>query len=190
VNNIFYLCGRKILSIMKRLVIQDKDGIREKIQVYFTGNEEAKFIHRLHGILLFAEKEEESCDSIGALFGNSPRTVSNWIKRINETGDIESLRSKKQPGRPPRLSEEQRQELKVILQESPDKHGITSNIWDGKSLSAFIEIRYGIIMRTRTCQRLFRQLGFTLRRARPVVARADEEKKAESKKTSRENRKQ
>jgi len=175
---------------MKRLVIQDKDGIKEKIQGYFSGNEEAKFIHRLHGILLFAEKDDENCDSIGALFGNSPRTVSNWIKRINETGDIESLRSKKQSGRPPRLSDEQRQELKAIIQDPPERHGIARNIWDGKSLSACIEKRYGIIMKTRTCQRLFHQLGFSLKRARPVVARANEEKKADSKKTSRENSEQ
>jgi len=174
---------------MKRLIIVDKTGLKSKIQSYFEGNEEAKFIHRLHGVLLFAEKEDESCDSIGALFGNSPRTVSNWIKRINATGDIESLRSKKQPGRPSRLSEDQKQELKQVIQESPERHGITSNIWDGKSLSAYIESRYSIVMKTRTCQRLFHQLGFKLKRARPVAARANEEKKAESKKTSRENNK-
>ena len=89
---------------MKRLVVKNSEGIKEKIQNYFVGNEESKFIHRLHGVLLFVEKEDESCDSIGVLFGNSPRTVSNWIKRVNETGDIESLRSKKQPGRPPRAN--------------------------------------------------------------------------------------
>jgi len=168
---------------MDRLVIKNKDGIKKAILGYFTGNEEARFIHRLHGVLLFSEKEDESCDSIGALFGNSPRTVSNWIKRINETGTIESLRSKKQPGRPPRLSEAQRQELKLILQELPEQHGMSINIWDGKSLSAYIEIKYGIVLKTRTCQRLFHQLGFTLKRVRPVVAKADEEKKVESKKT-------
>ena len=117
-------------------------------------------------------------------------SVSNWIKRINETGDIESLRSKKQPGRPPHLSEEQRQELKAIIQDPPERHGIARNIWDGRSLSACIEKRYGIIMKTRTCQRLFHQLGFSLKRARPVVARANEEKKAGAKKTSRENSEQ
>ena len=174
---------------MQRLVIQDKEGIKAKIQSYFDRNEEARFIHRLHGVLLFSAKEDESCDSIGALFGNSPRTVSNWIKRVNQTGDIESLRSKKQPGRPSRLSEEQRQELRVIIQYPPENHGINSNIWDGKSLSVFIEKQYGIVLKTRACQRLFHKLGFSLKRARPVVARADETKKAESKKTSRENSK-
>ena len=168
---------------MKRLEIKNREGIKEKIQSYFAGNEDAKFIHRLHGVLLFSEKEDESCDSIGALFGNSPRTVSNWIKRLNKTGDIESLRSKKQSGRPPRLSEEQRQELKAVIQDPPEKHGIAINIRDGKSLSVYIARQYGIVMKTRTCQRLFHQLGFSLKRARPAVARADEEKKAESKKT-------
>ena len=174
---------------MKRLVINNKEEIKAQIQGYFSCNEDAKFIHRLHGILLFAEKEDESCDSIGALFGNSARTVSNWIKRLNETGNIESLRSQKQPGRPPRLSEEQRLELKSVIQDPPENQGIAANIWDGKSLSFYIEKQYHIVMKTRTCQRLFRQLGFSLKRARPVAARADEEKKAESKKTSGENRK-
>ena len=167
---------------MQRLVIKNKEVVKKNIQSYFSGNEEARFIHRLHGVLLFLEKEDESCDSIGALFGNSPRTVSNWIKSLNSTGDIESLRSKKNPGRPPRLSDTQRQELKTVIQESPEKHGIAINIWDGKSLSAYIEMQYGIILKTRTCQRLFHQLGFSLKRARPVVSRADEEKKIESKK--------
>ena len=43
---------------MKRLVIKDRESINEKIQAYFSGNEEARFIHRLHGVLLFSEKED------------------------------------------------------------------------------------------------------------------------------------
>jgi transposase len=83
------------------------------------------------------------------------------------------------------LTEVQKQELKIVLQDFPEKHGITSNVWDGKSLSAYIERHYGVILKTRACQRLFHELGFSLKRAPPVVARAHEEKKAESKKTSR-----
>jgi transposase len=169
---------------MKRLVIEKKEGITFEIQRYFENNEEARFIHRLHGVLLFANKEDESCDSIGALFGNSPRTVSNWIRKVNETGDIESLRSKPQSGRPPRLNQIQKEELKEVLQKSPEKSGMPCNLWDGKSLSAYIEEHYGIGLKVRACQRLFHELGFSLKRPRPVVARANEEKKTEAKKTS------
>jgi transposase len=126
---------------------------------------------------LLAEKEDESCDSIGALFGNSPRTVSNWLKRLNKTGDIESLRRKKQSGRPSRLTDEQKHDLKTVLHDLPEKHGITSNVWDGKSLSAYIERHYGVILQTRACQRLFHELGFSLKRVRPMVARAPMKKR-------------
>jgi len=45
----YKLCGKKG---MKRLIIEDSDGIKEKIQHYFNDNEESKFIHTLHDILL------------------------------------------------------------------------------------------------------------------------------------------
>jgi hypothetical protein len=35
----------------------------------------------------------------------------------------------------------------------------------------------------RQCQRLFRQFGFRLRKPRPVIAKADQDKPAEYKKT-------
>ena len=167
---------------MKRLEVTNKERITSEIQSYFERNEESKFIHRLHGVLLFINKEDESCDSIGALFGNSPRSVSNWIKNINKTGDIESLRSKPQSGRPSRLNSQQKEELKEVLQKNPEDSGMPCNLWDGKSLSSYIKTRYGIDLKVRSCQRLFHTLGFKLKRPRPVVARADEEKKAESKK--------
>jgi len=163
---------------MKRLLIGEQESIKAQIQSYFTGNDEAKFIHRLHAILLFTEKGTESCDSVGDLLGHSPRTISNWIKRINESGDIESLRSKKQSGRPSRLSEAQRRELRLITAESPEKHGIAGNKWDGKSLSAFIGLQYGITMRPRTCQRLFLQLGIRSKRAYRALSGPGKEKKA------------
>ena len=170
---------------MKRLEIKNQEIINANIQAYFEHNDEAKFIHRLHGILLFINKPTESCDSIGALFDNSPRSVSNWIKKLNETGDIESLRSQKQPGRSDRLSDIQKSELKTVISESPEKHGITTNIWDGKSLSAYILEHYGIVLKTRSCQRLFHKLGFSLKRARPIVARGNPKEKEYQKKNSK-----
>lgn len=172
---------------MTRLKIDHQDQIRRDIQSYFEKNTESRFIHRLHGILLFINKEDESCDSIGSLFGNSPRTVSNWIKKLNSTGDLESLRDEKRPGRTPRLNTIQKAELKEVLQKNPEESEMACNLWDGKTLSAYIEMRYNIILKVRACQNLFHELGFSLKRARPVVSKSDEGKKAESKKTSREN---
>ena len=124
---------------MQRLTIQRKENIQALIQDYFCKNEEAQFIHKLHGVLLLLKDEKSTCDSIGLLFRNSPRTVSNWIKKINQEGTLEALRTKVRSGRTPKLNANQFAEIKIVLQKPLEECGISSNIWDGKSLSFCIE---------------------------------------------------
>ena len=62
--------------------------------------------------------------------------------------------------------------------------GLKTNLWDGKTLSVFIQERYEVPVGVRQCQRLFRRLGFRLRKPRPVIARADPERQEEYKKNS------
>jgi len=143
---------------MKRLVLENRTVIIDQIRSYLEKNSESKFIHRLHVLLLFADTENESCDSLGALFGTSPRSISNWIKKVNKAGDIESLRSKPQSGRPSRLTQKQKDEIRDVLKQLPEKYGIDGKQWNGKNLSLFISQRYGIMLKIRSCQRLFHKL--------------------------------
>jgi len=144
---------------MKRLVLDNKTDVINQIRSYLEMNSEAKFIHRLQVILLFANTENGSCDAVSSIFGNSPRSVSNWIKKINRTGKIESLRSKPQPGMPSRLTQAQKAEIKAALPETPEKWGISGRKWNGKNLSIYIKQRFDITLEVRACQRLLRELG-------------------------------
>ena len=170
---------------MQKLAIVQKENIENLILDYFKKNDEAKFIHRLHGILLFLKDEKSTCDSVGLMFGNSPRTISNWVKKVNESSTLEVLRTQNKTGRKPRLNEVQLAEIKLALQKNPEQSGVTANIWDGKSLSFYIDKKYGIILGVRRCQKLFHELGFSLKRARPIVSKGDLVKKEAFKKTSR-----
>jgi len=143
---------------MKRLVLENTDCIINQIRLYFENNSEAKFIHRLQIILLFASKDDESCDSLGALFGNSPRSISGWIKKVNQTGSIDSLRSKPGSGRPSRLTDIQKDDIKMVLQELPERFGIPDKKWNGRNLSSYINEHYGIRLKVRSCQRLIHEL--------------------------------
>ena len=170
---------------MQKLAIVQKENIENLILDYFKKNDEAKFIHRLHGILLFLKDEKSTCDSVGLMFGNSPRTISNWVKKVNESSTLEVLRTQNKTGRKPRLNDVQLAEIKLALQKNPEQSGVTANIWDGKSLSYYIDKKYGIILGVRRCQKLFHELGFSLKRARPIVSKGDLVKKEAFKKTSR-----
>jgi transposase len=174
---------------MRVLELQSAESLKVHIQSYFNKNEEARFIHRLHGILMKIDKKEAACEVIANLFGHSPRTISNWINKVNEAQNIEVLRDVKKPGRSPKLNTEELKILKEVLQKEPENSGIAANIWDGKSLSFYIEKEFHITLGVRQCQRLFKKLGFSLKRARPVVAKGDPIKKEAFKKTSREKTK-
>jgi transposase len=169
---------------MQKLDLKSPEEIKIKIQEYFKKNDEAKYTHRLHAILLKIDNNNNACEAIAKLFGNSPRTISNWINKVNETGDIEVLREKLKPGRDTKLNADQLVLIKAAIQKAPELSGVSANIWDGKSLSFYIEKEFGVILGVRQCQRLFPKLGFSLKRARPMVAKGDSVKKEASKKTS------
>ena len=143
---------------MKRLVLKNRNEIINQIRIYLEKNSEAKFIHRLQVILMYADSGEKSCDRIGALFGNSPRSISNWVKRVNQTDNIDSLRSKQPSGRPSRLTSSQKEEIKKVLQTLPVKRGMQGKQWNGKNLSSYIGQHYGIALNVRSCQRLILKL--------------------------------
>jgi transposase len=86
------------------------------------------------------------------------------------------------PGRPKRLTEEQLAQLATALRKSPKDFGFSSNLWDGKTLAAFIAKQWQIDLGVRQCERLFRQFGVRRRKPRPLIAGADPVQKEELKK--------
>lgn len=146
-------------------------------------NKDARYDHKLHAILLVAQGF--TCPEVSRLMGDSVRTIQTWVNRFEKKG-FSGLMEKKRPGRPPRLTEEQMEEIKVALTRSPRDYGIEANIWDGKTLSWFILEEFDVILEVRQCQRLFRKLGFTYRKPRPMIAGTDEETKNAFKKTDQD----
>src|SRR5215471_2100859 len=156
---------------MKPLTINDPDiilGLQDEIR----RSDESRYDHRLHGLLLVAQGM--TCPEVARLLGDSPRSVQYWLRRFPEDG-LAGLNEKERSGRPSSLTEKQLVALGKVLREAPVMHGLSGNLWDGKTLSAFIEKRFRISLGVRQCQRLFRQLGFRLRKPRPAIAHADAE---------------
>jgi transposase len=165
---------------MRPLTINDPDiilGLQDEIR----RSEESRYDHRLHGVLLVAQGM--TCPEVARLLGDAPRSVQYWLKRFEEDG-LAGLSEKERSGRPRALSEKQLAVVDKVLRQAPVAHGLSGNLWDGKTLSAFIEKRFRISLGVRQCQRLFRQLGFRLRKPRPAIAQADAELQKRHKKNS------
>jgi transposase len=155
---------------MKPLTIADSSTIILGLQDEIRRSEESRYDHRLHGVLLVAQGM--TCPEVAHLLGDAPRSVEYWVGRFERDG-LPGLLEGERPGRPRRLTEKQWKGVDEVLRYPPRKIGLSGNIWDGKTLSTWIEQRYGIAIGVRQCQRIFRQLGFRLRKPRPALAHAD-----------------
>ena len=166
--------------IMRKLVIANTTKIRRMIQQEISRSEDSRYDHRLHGILMV--DQGMSCAEVARWFGESVTTVERWVHRFNASG-LDGLREGEHPGRPTRLSEEQWAALEVDLRTSPRELGYNQNLWDGKLLAHHLAQTHHVELGVRQSQRIFRKLGFRLRKPRPVIAQGDPELQAAYKKT-------
>ncbi len=166
---------------MRRLQIEDAEVMRLAIQQEINRNDESRYDHRLHGLLLVAAGQ--SCRQVGLLFGENPTTVQRWVSRLDESG-LEGLREGERAGRPRLLQPPQWRKLQGELRRSPRTLGHEANFWGGPLLAEHLRRHYGIDLGVRQCQRVFRQMGFRLRKPRPQVAQSDALKVAAVKKTA------
>lgn len=139
-----------------------------------------KFVHRVSMVNLmlsgFPAKE------LAKYCGESERTLQSWLKKVDEQG-WETLISKKQTGRPSRLSNQQVEEIRIAVQANPEQSGY--NVWDGPTLSDYIKSQYGIEYGVRASQYLLHRMGFSLIRPQvyPSLEQPDDEAREAFKKT-------
>jgi transposase len=168
------------LAGVKALTIPDKEEMILALQDEIRRSEQARYDHRLHGVLLVAEGL--TCPEVANLLGDAPRTVEYWVHRFDAHG-FAGLADGEKAGRPRRLSDAHMEAVESALRQPPAAAGLAGGLWDGKTLSAFLGQRFGVKLKVRQCQRLFRQLGFRLRKPRPLMAHADAQAQSAYKKT-------
>jgi transposase len=107
-------------------------GLQQEIQ----RSEESRYDHRLHGVLLVAQGM--TCPEVARLLGDAPRSVEYWVHRFDQRG-LAGLTEGERPGRPSRLDDKHVKEINRVLRGKPSDAGMRVNLWDGKTLSAWID---------------------------------------------------
>jgi len=166
---------------MRKLKVTDVEIMRLAVQQEIARSEESRYDHRLHGILLVSNGI--SCYQVAEWLGQNPVTIQRWVNRFEADG-FAGLQEGERSGRPRRLNETQWEAVDRDLRRSPRELGYAQNLWDGKLLAHHLEEAYEVDVGVRQCQRMFRQLGFRLRKPRPVIAKADPAAQTAYKKTT------
>lgn len=148
----------------------DKQALIEEGKQIVSSNDDAKYLRKVTIVNLMLNGA--SASSLSPSCGETSRTLSSWMKAVDEKG-FEALRPRKQPGRPFRLTPSQKEEIKVALLSPSEESGY--NVWDGPSLSDYISKKYDITLGVRQCQRLFHELGFSQIRPQAFPSKDHEE---------------
>lgn len=89
------------------------------------------------------------------------------------------MRDKPKSGRIPKLTIEQRTELKSILDTStPELFGYNTATWSGALVLDFIKNKWAVEYKTAQIYNILHSLGFSFQRAKGKYPEADKEKQA------------
>lgn len=166
---------------MRKREITDAEIMQVAIRQEIERSEDARYDHRLHGLLLVASGR--SCAEVGRVFGKAATTIQRWVQRFEQRG-FAGLREGDRPGRPRALDAQQWVRLARDLRREPRRWGHAQTLWDGKLLADHLRRHYGVALGVRQCQRIFHLMGFRLRKPRPQVAQSDPAAVAAFKKTA------
>jgi transposase len=114
--------------------------------------------------------------------GMDRQTLRDWVLRYNDLG-VEGLISRTAPGRAPKLTDAQMQELRALVVAGPDPaiHRVVR--WRCADLRDEVKRRFGIIVLERTIGKWLRKMRLTRLQPRPVHPKKDPAAEATFKKT-------
>lgn len=147
----------------------EKQALIDEGKRIVSSSDDAKYLRKVTIVNLMLNGATPS--TLSPSCGETARTLTSWMKAVDERG-FEALRPVKQPGRPRKLSAQQKEEIKVAILSGPESCGY--NVWDGPSLSDYIQKTYNVSLCVRQCQRLFRELGFSLVRPQTFPSKGHE----------------
>src|SRR4051794_6115858 len=111
--------------------------------------------------------------AIAAALGVSPGAVSQWLARATEGGDP-ALRRHRPPGRPPKLTTQQRAQLPSLLARGAEAFGFPGQIWTTARVAAVIAREFGVRYHRAHVSRLLRSLRWTVQQPIQRATQRDE----------------
>lgn len=131
---------------------------------------------KIRYLALHAVSINKPISLISEIFCVDRASIYNWIVKWKEEGTLED---NPRPGRPNILTEEQKQEIRNLIEENdPKKHGINASAWDTKELREYFA-RKGVILSRETLRTALVEMGAKYVKATLKYAEADLEAQKE-----------
>jgi transposase len=151
--------------------LQNQHFDADEWQKFYYRHQQQYIRHRLEAIKLLQEgnSRNQVCEKVGCSYD----TLTNWIGKYLQ-GGLSALVCPITHQKPSRLSLEQKQQLKMMIQtQRPTDYGIERQMWTGAILSEVIAQRFQVQLKDSRIYELLNELGLSYQRAHRDYANAD-----------------
>lgn len=135
-----------------------------------------RLIKRIHAVLYIVDNK--SVAEVSETLHLGEQTIRDYVQAFLLKG-AESLRYRRPPGRPARLTPSQRKELAALITAGPEAAGYTAGCWTAVLVQDLILTRFQGEYHPHYICNLLDQLGFSFQKARFVSDHLDEAARAQ-----------
>ena len=161
---------------MQKLQITRSAPNRANLLKLYKKEKKIKLRERYLALILM--HDFRNCVKVAELMQKTSRTIQLWVNLFNN-GGLPALIPSSPSGRPSRLTNEQKEELKKDVLTDPRSLGYEFSNWEGKSVAYHVKKKFGVKLSVRAAQKLLRSLGLSLQRPRYKFPKANAAKQKE-----------
>ena len=103
-----------------------------------------------------------------------PRTIYNWLMRLEERPLAQAVQDDHRSGRPRRLTDEQQKELETVLHQPPTESGYDEPAWTTSLLQHWLKETFDVEYSLPSCRRFMKEAGLSYQKPRRTAAEADQ----------------
>jgi transposase len=139
--------------------------------------EEKKPTQRLMAAINYLEEDGATMQEIAQRYGYTAGWLSRWLNRFErlESEPFEAVvYDEDRSGRPPALTEDEKQQFKDIVHEPPEEVGLDAPAWSVPLARNYLNTEFDVEYSNRHVRRLLREAGMSWKTARPEFYKSDE----------------
>lgn len=152
----------------------EKDLVRAHHQACLRGD--VRVVKRTSALLAVAhgEADETVCQTLRI----HPESLRLWVKAFL-LEKMDSLKYKRPPGRPSKLTPSKRKTVARLIEEGPEKAGFPGGCWRTPMIQHLLFERFGVFYSVYYLSQLLKNMGFSYQKARFVSGHLHPEQRTE-----------
>ncbi len=129
-------------------------------------------------LAMLAVMDNQSFEAVACVLKVTVKTVGEWVRLFLCYG-IKGAPRRRSPGRPPKLTTAQKQELRRLIEAGPQAAGFSASAWRTLLIQHLILDRFHVLYNVFYLAQLLKDLGFSWQKAKFVSDHLDEAKRRE-----------